>query len=289
MEFCRKGVNKVNQNDSFEHLFVKGLNANIHLITKGDKNGVPVIFLHGITSYCYSFRKVLNLMPEKYYTLSMDMRGRGLSDSPKTGYLLKDYTEDLLNVINALMDNPIPPILVGHSMGARIAAAFGSRYSSLISGMVLIDPPINGPGQREVYPNPLSMFIKQKEAVDQGEMELFRSFFPSFTEEQVAERAEEYRNNCLRAIIESYKSLLREPFQVYIKMVTSPVLLLAAEFGDTIRENELQVLKRINPQMQVERIKGVGHMIYKDDPEKTAELIVSFIEKTINQINERGV
>jgi N-formylmaleamate deformylase len=273
------------QNDSFDHLFVKGINANIHLITRGDKNGVPVIFLHGITSYSYSFIKVLHRMPEKYYTLSMDIRGRGLSDSPKEGYLLKDYTEDLLNVVNALVDNPIPPILVGHSMGARIAAAFGSRYSSLISGMVLIDPPINGPGQREVYPNPLSMFLKQKEAVDQGEMELFRSFFPSFTEEQVTERAEEYRNNSVHAIIESYESLLREPFQVFIKMLTTPVLLLAAEFGDTIRDNELQVLKRLNPQMQVERVKGVGHMIYKDDPEQTADFIVSFIEKTIGQLS----
>ncbi|WP_027417077.1 alpha/beta fold hydrolase [Aneurinibacillus terranovensis] len=273
----------MNKIEYFEHLFVKGVNAKIHLITKGNESGIPVIFLHGITSYSYSFIKVLNLMPEKYYSLSMDIRGRGLSDSPKEGYLLKDYTEDLLNVVNALVDNPVPPVLVGHSMGARIAAAFGSRYSSLISGMVLIDPPINGPGQREIYPNPLSMFIKQKEAVDQGDMELFRSFFPSFTEEQVAERAEEYRNNSLQAIIQSYESLLREPFQVFIRMLSAPALLLAAEFGDTIRDNELEVLKRLNPQMKVERIKGVGHMVYKDDPEQTANFIVSFIEKTINQ------
>lgn len=269
----------MNRHDSFEHIYVKGINANIHLIAKGDKNGVPVIFLPGITSYSRSFVKVLDRMPDKYYTLSMDIRGRGQSDSPKRGYLLNDYTEDLLNVVNAVISNPIPPILVGHSMGARIAAAFGSRYSSLISGMVLIDPPVNGPGQRDVYPNALSMFLKQKEAVDQGDMDLFHSFFPTFTEEQVSERAEEYRNVSLPALIESYESLLKEPFQVFLKMVTAPVLLLAAELGDTIRDNELQVLKRINPRMQVERIKDVGHMVYKEAPEQTTDFIVSFIEK----------
>ncbi|WML52334.1 alpha/beta hydrolase [Neobacillus sp. PS3-12] len=266
------------QNDSFDDLYVKGLNAKIHMISKGEKADTPVIFLPGITSYSYSFRKILNLMPKKYHCLSMDPRGRGQSDRPKQGYLLKDYCEDLLNVVNALIDHPVSPILVGHSMGARIAAAFGSQYPSLISGMVLIDPPINGPGQRDVYPNPLSMFLKQKEAVDQGEMELFRSFFPSFSDEQIAERAEEYRNNSLQAIIESYQSLLLEPFQVYIKMLTVPALLLAAEHGDTIRENELQVLKTINPSLQVERVKGVGHMVYKDAPEQTVDYIVSFIE-----------
>ncbi|PLT35946.1 alpha/beta fold hydrolase [Bacillus sp. V5-8f] len=275
----------MNEENTFEHLWVNGINAKIHLIAKGDPTGIPVIFLPGISSYSLSFKKVLSLIPDKYYSLSMDNRGRGLSDSPKEGYLLKDYTDDLLNVVNALVNNPNPPILVGHSMGARIAAAFGSRYSSLISGMVLIDPPINGPGQREVYPNPLSMFLQQKEAVDQGEMDVFGSFFPTFTKEQIAERAEEYRNNSIQAIVESYHSLLKEPFQVYVKMVTAPALLMAAELGDTIRENELEVLKRLNPQMQVERIKGVGHMVYKEAPEQTTDLILSFIEEVTGLSN----
>jgi len=269
----------MNESHSFQDLFVEGCNTKIHLITKGDKNGIPVVFLPGITSYSYSFINVLNQIPDDYYVLSMDPRGRGLSDAPKSGYTLEDYSEDLLNVINAIIDTPHSPILVGHSMGARIAAYFGSKYPSLLSGMVLIDPPVNGPGQREVYPNALSMFLKQKEAVDQGQMELFQSFFPNFTEAQILERAEEYRNNRVEAIIESYHSLLKEPFQVYIKMLKTPTLLLAAEHGDTIRENELQVLKTINQEMETVRIPGVGHMVYKDAPERTAEFILSFIAK----------
>jgi N-formylmaleamate deformylase len=275
----------MNKSESFEHIVVKGMNADIHLIAKGNKNGIPVIFLPGITSYSHSFIKMLGLMPDNYYSLSMDIRGRGLSGAPKQGYLLEDYSEDLLNVLNALIANPHSPVLVGHSMGARLSAKFGSQYPALISGMVLIDPPVNGPGQRAVYPNAMSMFIQQKEAVDQGKMDLFRSFFSSFTEEQVAERAEEYRNVNLEAFIESYHSLLKEPFQVFIKMLTVPTLLLAAEHGDTIREDEMQVLRTINPRMQVERVKDVAHMIYKDAPEKTANYIISFIDKLTNQSN----
>ncbi|MEH7381396.1 alpha/beta hydrolase [Bacillus sp. JJ1533] len=278
----------MNHSDSFEDLFVEGLHAKIHLITKGKKDGVPIIFLPGITSYSYSFRNILNKMPDDYYVLSMDPRGRGLSDVPKDGYTLNDYSEDLLNVVNAIIDNPHPPFLVGHSMGARIAAAFGSRYSTLISGVVLIDPPINGPGQRPIYPNPLSMFIKQKEAIDQGELEVFRSYFPAFTEEQVSERAEEYRNNSLQAIVQSYESLLKEPFQVNVKMLSVSTLLLVAEHGDTIRENELQVLKMINPTMETVLVKNVGHMVYKDAPVETANYITSFVDKVL-KINGRGV
>jgi N-formylmaleamate deformylase len=271
--------------ETFNELEIRGLNANIHLITKGEKTGIPVIFLPGITSYSLSFVEILKRMPEEFYSLSMDIRGRGKSSWPKQGYCIHDYTEDLLNVVNALIANPIPPFLVGHSMGARIAAAFASTYSSLVSGIVLIDPPITGPGQRQIYPNSLAMFLEQKAAIDEGNMEKFRSFFPTFTENQVNQRAEEYRNVSQAAIIGSYEAFIREPFQTNVKIATCPMLLLAAEHGDTIREDELGVLKAINPLLKAERVPGVGHMIYKDAPDKTAEYILSFIETHIKLLN----
>jgi N-formylmaleamate deformylase len=273
-----QGGSIMKNHDVFDHIYVRGVNADIHLITKGNKAGVPVIFLPGITSYSLSFSEILKRMPEKYYSLSMDIRGRGKSSWPKQGYFMNNYVEDLLNVVNALIANPIPPFLVGHSMGARIAAAFGSAFSSLISGIILIDPPITGPGHRQIYPNSLSMFLEQKAAVDEGKIDKFRSFFPAFNEEQVNQRAEEYRNVSKEAIIQSYEAFIKEPFQVNVKMATCPALLLAAELGDTIREEELAVLKAINPRMEAVTVKGVGHMVYKEAPQETADYILSFIE-----------
>lgn len=263
----------------YESLWVKGLNADIHLATKGSRDGLPVIFLPGITSYSMSFSGLLDRMPDSYYCLAMDIRGRGESSRPKYGHALSDYVEDLLNVLNALADNPQSPVLVGHSMGARLAAAFAASHSGLISGMVLIDPPVNGPGQRQVYPNPLAMFIRQKTAVDEGRMDDFRSDFPGFSAAQLEERAREYRNVSLDAIVESYESLLKEPFQIFVKAARCPTLLLAAEKGDTIRAAELQTLKNLNKRLEALVVPNVAHMIYKEAPEETAEHIVSFIER----------
>lgn len=267
--------------EAFDQLWVRGVNADIHLITKGDKNGIPVIFLPGITSYSLSFEDILNRMPEKYYCLSMDIRGRGKSSWPKQGYFAKDYVEDLLNVVNALVSNPTSPFLVGHSMGARISAAFGSEYSSLVSGMVLIDPPVTGPGHRQIYPNPLSMFLEQKAAVDEGKLDKFRQCFPSFNEAQVQQRAEEYRNVSKEAMIQSYDAFIKEPFQVCVKMTTCPMLLLAAEHGDTIREDEFTVLKSLNSRLEAVRVPNVAHMVYKDAPQETTDSILSFIERQL--------
>lgn len=272
----------MNTSETLDHLWVRGVNADIHLITKGDKSGIPVIFLPGITSYSLSFIEILKRMPEKYYCLSMDIRGRGKSSRPKQGYFAKDYVEDLLNVVNALVENPISPFLVGHSMGARISAAFGREYSPLVSGMVLIDPPVTGPGHRQIYPNPLSAFLEQKAYVDEGQLDKFRKCFPAFNEAQVEQRAEEYRNVSKEAIIQSYDAFLKEPFQVTVKMTTCPMLLLAAEHGDTIRDNELTVLKSLNPRLEAVRVPDVAHMVYKDAPQETTDYILSFIEKHSN-------
>jgi N-formylmaleamate deformylase len=266
---------------SVEDVYVKGMDAQIHLISQGDKCGAPVIFIPGITSYSYSFLDVLNRMPDEFHSLVMDVRGRGETKGPTNGYRLNDYVEDLLNVVNAFISNPVPPFIVGHSMGARIATAFASRYSSLLSGIVLIDPPINGPGQREKYPNSLEMFLEQKEAADKGNMEQFKGFFPSFNEAQIIERFKEYRNTSREALLESYESLLKEPFQVYLKMTSCPTLLLAAQLGDTIRDDELDVLKRINANLETIRMDGVGHMIYKEAPDRTVSYVLKFINNIL--------
>ena len=271
----------MNSTAPFGDLYIKGMDIELHLLTFGSRAGIPVIFLPGISSYCQSFAKVLKLMPSEWYSLALDIRGRGKSSWPKYGYRSDDYVADLLNVVNAVIDSPVSPFLVGHSMGARIAAAFAGRYSTLISGAVLIDPPINGPGQRPIYPHPVTMYLEQKSAVEQDRLDLFRKFLPTFSEEKIQERAEEYRNVSKEAIIESYDCITREPFHVHLKAATCPILLLAAEHGDTIRDDELDVLKATNPRMVAEKVLGVSHMIYKDAPEQTADRIIRFV-KSVN-------
>jgi N-formylmaleamate deformylase len=265
-------------NDEFGHLALRCMDVNLHLLTRGNPAGIPVVFLPGISSYSRSFAPLLRLMPDDWYSLALDIRGRGKSDWPKRGYRLNDYVEDLLNVVNALIGNPVSPVLVGHSMGARMAAAFASRYSSLLSGMVLIDPPVNGPGQRSRYPFPVTMYLEQKAAVDEGRMDDLRRFLPAATEEQIHDRADDYRNVSAAAVIESYESMIKEPFQVHVKAASCPGLLLAAEFGDTIRPEELEALRTSNPRLRTELVLGVSHMVHKDAPQRTADYIIEFVK-----------
>lgn len=58
-------------------------------------------------------------------------------------------------------------VLVGHSMGARIAirASRGSRAKT--QKIVLIDPPVGGPGRRK-YPIPLEWLLNAMQVAQTG-------------------------------------------------------------------------------------------------------------------------
>ena len=69
--------------------------------------------------------------------LAPDLRGRGDSDKPATGYSLAHHAADL----RALLDHfrLARAILMGHSLGAHIAVRFATLHPDRVSKLVLFD------------------------------------------------------------------------------------------------------------------------------------------------------
>lgn len=128
----------------------------LHLLDyAGD--GVPLLILPGITSPAVTMDFVARELPTTVRPLTLDVRGRGLSDGGG-GHTVEEYAEDAEAVITELgLDRPI---LLGHSMGARIAAVTAVRGKVALRGTVLVDPPMSGPG-RGPYPTSPAAFAGQ--------------------------------------------------------------------------------------------------------------------------------
>lgn len=263
--------------DSFVHenITVQARDGELHLLASGDRNGQPIVFMHGITEFAQSFLPVMKLLPKTYYAVSIDLRGRGESFKPLDGYWLRDYTDDLLAVWNMFSGRLKPPILVGHSLSGRIAAAFVAAYPQLVEALVLIDPPISGPG-RLPFPLPLTRFTGPKAALEEGDMDKFAAYYVH-TKMDFALKAEELRACSLPAIEQSYVSLNREPFHAYYRMISKKTLLLAAELSPLITDYELLELQQMNALVETKRIPGIGHEICKEDPELFVDELLNFL------------
>ena len=69
--------------------------------------------------------------------MAMDLRGRGQSDKPPTGYSMEYHIED----IKCLMDDMglERTVLMGHSLGAFISLVFGAQYPDRTDRIILVD------------------------------------------------------------------------------------------------------------------------------------------------------
>lgn len=114
----------------------KGDNVEIQLaVWEGD--GKQVICLHGITANCRSWDVVASALTPRQRVIAMDLRGRGGSDKPPTGYSLGHHLRDINGIMDDLGIDRV--VLMGHSLGAFIALAFAARYPERTDRIVLFD------------------------------------------------------------------------------------------------------------------------------------------------------
>ena len=108
-------------------------------------SGIPLTLLHGISSGAASWHKQMAL--PGYRVLAWDMPGYG--ESPMLAATPAD-AGDYADALARMLDRAgvEQTILVGHSLGALVAAAFAAKYPQRVLYLVLADV-AQGYGQAE--------------------------------------------------------------------------------------------------------------------------------------------
>lgn len=100
-------------------------------------SGSTVLCLHGLTANLNCFQPIANALQGTHRVLALDLRGRGLSDKPKSGYSLETHCQDIRAVMADLDLSRVT--LLGHSLGAYICLAFAAWHPGLTQRIVLLD------------------------------------------------------------------------------------------------------------------------------------------------------
>ena len=119
--------------------------------------GRPLLLVPGITSPAPTWAFVGEWFGRRFDTYVLDVRGRGLSEhGSHLDYSLEACAADVLALAQALGFDRFH--LVGHSMGARIVALAATVGAPGVDRIVMVDPPVSGPGRRP-YPSPLKVYV----------------------------------------------------------------------------------------------------------------------------------
>jgi lipase len=99
--------------------------------------GMPIVALHGLTASYLNFIGMAECLAGRRAVLALDLRGRGNSDKPDASYGMAQHARDVAAAMRAMGIGP--SVIVGHSMGAFVAAALAAQEPALVAGVVLID------------------------------------------------------------------------------------------------------------------------------------------------------
>jgi len=122
--------------------------GDIHYIAYGEVGqGPPIILLHGIGSWSFSWRQLIPVLAENFRVIAFDATGHGFSEKPFQ-WEITHLKQELLQIIEALCDQPA--IVIAQSLGGLVALSAAVDYPNYFSHMVLINA--------AVFPNELPSF-----------------------------------------------------------------------------------------------------------------------------------
>lgn len=108
----------------------------LHGAQWGADDAPALLAVHGVTSHHLAWAHVAAALPE-WRVVAPDLRGRGGSaDLPGTWGMAR-HADDVVAVLDHLELDRVP--IVGHSMGAFVAAAAAHRHPDRISRVILVD------------------------------------------------------------------------------------------------------------------------------------------------------
>lgn len=144
--------------------------AHISYLAAGDTGtGVPVVMLHGIGSNASSFSRLLPLAARTARAVAWDAPGYGDSapldaDWPDA----QDYAAALRTFLDDLAIDRA--VVIGHSLGAIMAARFAARYPERTAALALLSPATGyGAEKGEALPPAQQARIDELEALGGAE------------------------------------------------------------------------------------------------------------------------
>ncbi|KGE01900.1 alpha/beta hydrolase [Rhizobium sp. YS-1r] len=226
-------------------------------------DGPPMMLVPGITSPAITWGFVAERLATAFDVHVLDVRGRGLSQGGDLDYALDAMAADVVALAAAA--GLVKPVVLGHSMGARTAIRAARQAPDAFSGLVLVDPPVSGPGRR-AYPAAWNWYEDSILMAQKGcSGDDMRRFCPTWTDEQNALRAEWLHTCQLDAIRIAYDGFQTDDIHADLPHLALPMRLVVAGGAAVIGAEDIDEIKTLAPAIEVRIVEKAGHMIPWDN------------------------
>jgi len=251
----------------------------LDIAVDGPDDGPPVVLLHGISSSTATYDFLVAELP-RHRLLRLDFRGHGLSDRAPGDYLVDGYAADAEAVLEQVVGGPA--VVFGHSLGGLTAARLAQLRPDLVTAVFLEDPPLYFGDKATFDATPFAaVFPLTQAAITQWQADgtpaediaAAMAAMPSMTGQGTM--GDENMPDCLAATGRSLTLLDASVFDPVLSgemlggfypsvPFTAPGVLLEPdrELGAAFFEEHAPLLAAVDPQVEIVRLHGVGHLIH---------------------------
>jgi pimeloyl-ACP methyl ester carboxylesterase len=214
-----------------------------------------------------------------YRVASMDVRGHGETSTEWDDFSVAGVGEDILALIREL--DAGPAIIVGTSMGGGAAIWAAVEAPELVRGMIMIDPFVDGDGNKFLVALMSIMFARPW-----GPslwMKYYSSLYPTrkpadFAEYSAALHANMQQRGRMEAVVEMLRASKRASGERMPK-VTQPTLVLMGSKDPDFKNPEAEA-KRVAEAVRgtYKMIENAGHYPHAEMPEIAVPLMLDFMQ-----------
>jgi pimeloyl-ACP methyl ester carboxylesterase len=272
----------------------------------------PLLLIHGLASTAWAWAPIARRVRSATRVLALDLRGHGLSESPRTGYDLESLAFDSLTVLSANgfgadLDGP-PAVVAGHGLGAAVAVTMATLRPRSVAALALVeggfedlaeatgmtaaeyqgsigDPP-------EVLAS-MDAYLADRRDFDPGtwDADQERAARAAVDEKHAGHVASVVRAHALRGSVEA---MFAYRPRVALAQVAVPTLIAVAESGaaddETLRERRLALDDVVRaraaagvPAPTIRVFPGAGHNLMRYRPIELSAALVELLAEAAHQ------
>lgn len=246
--------------------------------------GQPLIILHGVFGISDNWVTVGRRLAEKFEVFIPDQRNHGQSPHSDTlsYYALAD------DLIEFMEDHQIrKPILIGHSMGGKVAMKVALEYPKRIDKLIVIDiSPRRYPARQEhMEIIEAMMAVNFNEVNKREEVEMIISdkiksekirLFVLKNLYRIGRNRFAWRLN-IEGIYNNIDAVV-EPIETPYTF-DEPCLFVRGGNSGYVPEEDFELIYKSFPKAIIETVPGASHWVHAEKPDALCSLLSSFLER----------
>ena len=244
----------------------------------------PILLLHGFLDNGLCWTRVAEALESEYDVIMPDARGHGnSSDYPPIKFSLKEMAIDLIKIIQKL--GLKTPILLGHSMGAFVAAYTAASVPPLVGKIILEDPEWDDKSLNTTKEDRMAKAEATRNRVRGWKSQTPQQLVTEYRRSQpVNWHKTEYATWSDAKLLVSpnatgYISADPVPLTDIVSKIICPALLITGDpqEGAYIDTADSQKIITANPRIQVAQIAGAGHDVHRDKFDPYMQAVKQFL------------